>query len=290
MFKLFIQELTEASRQARVDCEPWTRASKRTRALLRLARGDQSTVLYVKESNQSPGWWGLGPNQLELLQESGERWYLILLGYESEHTYLAAPGEVDQRIGTIWRQAPKDKYYKVHETAELLGVPQLNQGEVIDFLLHEVLTREKSPLQVTNVFAAPKVAEFMCRLPRKSVIRFSRRKPELKDLIASVIALMLSSVDSVKTGVAGVIPILASLFETLGYEDALIIHAMWETGKAPVEEATLFAWVNRELRSRKQPSIEAAVFQAALKRLEGKECIERLPTPTRKWRLVEFVF
>jgi hypothetical protein len=45
-------------------------------------------LLYVKESNIDPAFWGLNEPQLSRLRGSGQRWYIVLLVANGERGYF----------------------------------------------------------------------------------------------------------------------------------------------------------------------------------------------------------
>ena len=45
-------------------------------------------LLYVKESNIDPAFWGLNEPQLSRLRSSGQKWYIVLLLAKGEKGYF----------------------------------------------------------------------------------------------------------------------------------------------------------------------------------------------------------
>ena len=52
---------------------------RRSNNLLEINFKKNPTILYVKESNSSPGFWGLTKNQLDRLNNSQIPWFIVLL-------------------------------------------------------------------------------------------------------------------------------------------------------------------------------------------------------------------
>ncbi len=88
------------------------RGHKSTRNLLRLSTKTGDTVLYVKDSTNEPGFWGINGNQVDRLNKSAENWFLVLLEGSGEAGFLLSGEQVSRGIArNRWSlQADKAEY------------------------------------------------------------------------------------------------------------------------------------------------------------------------------------
>lgn len=115
----------------------WEGRKRHAGNLYQIATEERTLLLHIKESNADPGFWGLSPNLLAQLSQSGAPWLLILLSNRRSVAYICTPVEVGHRAGTLWPQA-RHGDYKIHENAQVLGIPSLNFNEAAEFLAHLV--------------------------------------------------------------------------------------------------------------------------------------------------------
>jgi hypothetical protein len=115
----------------------WGGASRRTGNVLEIIARPRSTVLYVKDRSEPPGFWGLNESQLDSLRQSRSDWYVILLVGSAEQGYLLTSEQVERAISTRkWSFSTTD--WKIHEGSELAGAYRFNSFET---LFDEVLPR-----------------------------------------------------------------------------------------------------------------------------------------------------
>lgn len=97
----------------------WPGATRRSYHLLEINTKKKSTVLYVKESNSSPGFWGLTKNQLDQLDKAQVRWFAVLLLKSNDTGYVLLSNEVKSRVQDGTFELNKDGDHKVHERTDL---------------------------------------------------------------------------------------------------------------------------------------------------------------------------
>lgn len=98
---------------------PWTGSGRVSRNLLEINTDPQPTVLYVKESNSTPGFWGITKNQVDRLHSRRTRWFVVLLARRHDHGYLLTGGQVDARIENGTFELSGDGDYKINEGSDL---------------------------------------------------------------------------------------------------------------------------------------------------------------------------
>ena len=97
----------------------WPGATRRSNHLLEINIKEKSTVLYVKESNISPGFWGLTKNQLDRLDKTRVCWFAVLLLRSNNSGYVLSSSEVNERIKDKTFKLASDGDYKVNEGTNL---------------------------------------------------------------------------------------------------------------------------------------------------------------------------
>lgn len=115
---------------------PWRGATRRSANLIEIDTKPKSTVLYVKESNSSPGFWGLTKNQLVRLDETQVRWFVVLLARSSDSGYILSRDEVNRQLQNGTFELSQDGDHKVNERKDLA---QLQAFRGIKNLLTQVL-------------------------------------------------------------------------------------------------------------------------------------------------------
>lgn len=97
----------------------WPGATRRSYHLLEINTKKKSTVLYVKESSSSPGFWGLTKNQLDQLGKAQVRWFAVLLLKSNDTGYVLPSNEVKSRVQDGTFELSKDGDHKVNERTDL---------------------------------------------------------------------------------------------------------------------------------------------------------------------------
>ena len=78
------------------------------------------TVVYVKESNTTRGFWGLTKSHLDRLNKDDVRWFAILLR-SPKRGYLLSRSDISGLVDRGTVKLAGDGEYKVHE--QNLGIP-----------------------------------------------------------------------------------------------------------------------------------------------------------------------
>jgi len=115
-----------------LDISQWPRATRRSNHLLEINTKKKSTVLYVKESNSSPGFWGLTKNQLDQLDKTRVRWFTVLLLRSNNTGYVLSSNEVKNRVEDGSFNLKKDGDHAVNEGRGL--TPDMAFRDIKDLL------------------------------------------------------------------------------------------------------------------------------------------------------------
>lgn len=97
----------------------WRGAIRRSANLLVISTKPQPTVLYVRQSNSLPGFWGLTKNQLNRLNKAQVRWFTVLLARSNDNGYIFSSEEVKQRVQDGTFKLSQDGDHKVNERTDL---------------------------------------------------------------------------------------------------------------------------------------------------------------------------
>lgn len=115
----FLKKLTKGLEPERINIIQWAGSSRRSNHLLKLEFESNSVVLYVKESNKTPGFWGLTKNQVDRLNSSKNQWFSVLLLRSNDSGYVLNSSEVNERIFDKTFELSRDGDYKVNENTDL---------------------------------------------------------------------------------------------------------------------------------------------------------------------------
>ncbi|WP_158755173.1 hypothetical protein [Dyella sp. S184] len=105
----------------------WRGGTRTSNHLLEISTAPQATVLYVKGSSNTPGFWGLTKNQLDRLSSSNSRWLCVFLHKSSSTGYLLTGGQILSRVRDGELTLSGDGDYKVNERSEFVR-PQYFEG------------------------------------------------------------------------------------------------------------------------------------------------------------------
>lgn len=114
----------------------WPGAERASANLLQIGTAPQRTLLYVKGSSNSPGFWGLTKNQINRLSASQNRWFCVFLHKDPAAGYLLSGGQIVSRIGAGDLTLAGDGDYKVNQRSEFV---ESQRFEGIQALLSRVL-------------------------------------------------------------------------------------------------------------------------------------------------------
>lgn len=125
-------KLTEQGLQVRL----WPGANRTSHNLIEIFTVPKPTVLYVKSSNTTPGFWGLTKNQIDRLQKSSVRWFTVFLHGGSNSGYLLPSSEISTRIKRGMLTLSDDGDYKLNEKQELQSAVKFNDlGDLVTQVL-----------------------------------------------------------------------------------------------------------------------------------------------------------
>ena len=97
----------------------WLGTPRRSNNLLQITYKNNPSILYVKGSNSSPGFWGLTKNQLDRLNNSQAPWFVVLLLKSKDSGYFLSSKEVNAKIQDGTFELSKDGDHKVNEISDL---------------------------------------------------------------------------------------------------------------------------------------------------------------------------
>jgi len=95
---VFKSSLASALGTSGLGVDQWAGATRKSNHMLQISTRPKATVLYVKESNTTPPFWGLTKNQLARLRASSVRWFVILLDGSATRGYVLSAAQVESRI------------------------------------------------------------------------------------------------------------------------------------------------------------------------------------------------
>ena len=114
----------------------WSGGKQVSNHMLEISTSPQSTVLYIKVSTSTPGFWGLTKNQIDRLNRANVRWFCVFLRRDPHIGYLLSGGQVLMRVKDGSLVLGHDGDYKVNQRAAFV-TPQ--RFESIDALVSRVL-------------------------------------------------------------------------------------------------------------------------------------------------------
>jgi hypothetical protein len=126
---VFESSLSRLLRGRGIAVSRWSGGSRQSANLLRLSTSPSPTVLYVKESVNKPGFWGLTKNQLDRLVDSGNRWFGVFLQRSATTGYLLSGGQIELRIKEDRIRLAGDGDYKINEHDQFLPANRFERLE-----------------------------------------------------------------------------------------------------------------------------------------------------------------
>lgn len=103
----------------KIEITYWTGTPRHSKNLFQINIKNNDILLYVKESNRSPGFWGLTKHQIDRLNNSQVRWFAVLLFKKNDAGYVLSSKEVDCKIQDGSFELSSDGDYKVNERMDL---------------------------------------------------------------------------------------------------------------------------------------------------------------------------
>lgn len=117
--KEFRTMLEKALRPHDLELDLWKTGHRVSAHLLEVNTRPKNTVLYVKESNTSRGFWGLTKSHLDRLKKGDVDWFIVLLHRSPESGYLLCGQEVSSFIRDGTFELSGDGDHKVNEQTDL---------------------------------------------------------------------------------------------------------------------------------------------------------------------------
>jgi hypothetical protein len=97
----------------------WSGSGRRSNNLLKIKTSSSSIILYVKEFNKLPGFWGLTKNQLDRIEKFQICWFTVLLLRSNDTGYIITSNDVKERIQNGTFELSRDGDYKINERTDL---------------------------------------------------------------------------------------------------------------------------------------------------------------------------
>ncbi len=110
-----VSELKQSLQNAGLMVVAWSGARPKSNNILEVRSNSRTTLLYVKESNSSPGFWGLTANRLSELRASGHEWFTVLLLGSQGKGYFLTSADVERFISSSVFKLAGDGDHKVNE-------------------------------------------------------------------------------------------------------------------------------------------------------------------------------
>lgn len=126
---VFESSLTRLLRARDITVSRWSGGTRKSANLLLLSTSPSPTVLYVKESVNKPGFWGLTKNQLDRLVTGGYRWFGVFLQRSATKGYLLSGGQIELRIKEERIRLAGDGDYKINEHEQFLPANRFERLE-----------------------------------------------------------------------------------------------------------------------------------------------------------------
>lgn len=117
---IFRKGIAERLKERGLRVSDWRGGTRGSGHLFEVGTKPKPTVLYVKESSTSPGFWGLTKNQLARLDHASVRWFAVLLARSAEAGYVLSGGHVSLRIQDGTFELSADGDHKVNEGSDLV--------------------------------------------------------------------------------------------------------------------------------------------------------------------------
>jgi hypothetical protein len=130
----FQNVLSSESALRGLNISQWRGGTRASANLLQISTVPQATVLYVKGSSNSPGFWGLTKNQLDRISESGTRWFCVFLHQSETVGYFLSGDQVIARIKDGDLTLAGDGDYKINQRTGLVGSQRFNSIQTL--MLH----------------------------------------------------------------------------------------------------------------------------------------------------------
>ena len=115
MVREFQRTLSEKLLEKQLYLTLWEGSPRKSQHLLNINTSPETTILYVKSSNASPGFWGLTRNHIDRLNFNKARWFAVLLLHKPTLGYIFSQLDVNNKISDGSFELSGDGDYKVNE-------------------------------------------------------------------------------------------------------------------------------------------------------------------------------
>ena len=133
---VFQKQLSEMLTERGLQVRLWPRSTRASCNLLEIITVPKPTVLYVKASNTTPGFWGLTESQIDRIEKSSVRWFTVFLHKGPGFGYLMSGDEVSARIKRGMLTLSGDGDYKLNEKQELQSAVKFSDlGDLVTQVL-----------------------------------------------------------------------------------------------------------------------------------------------------------
>ena len=112
----FQELLSESLTDKGMNVSRWRGGTRVSNHLLSVSTAPQPTVLYVKESNSALGFWGLTRNQVDCLEKTSIRWFVVLLHRAPDAGYVLEGSVIRDLVNRGDVTLSGDGDYKLHES------------------------------------------------------------------------------------------------------------------------------------------------------------------------------
>lgn len=107
----FISLLRQAGKSNDFYCQPWEGSTRRISANIIELSGSIGCLIYFKVRSEKPYRWGVTSNRINELEQSGKKWFLVLLSESPNTGYFITTKDVSRYL-YIWPLG-NDGDYKV---------------------------------------------------------------------------------------------------------------------------------------------------------------------------------
>lgn len=115
----FIESLLRIIDDKSVVITQWSGAPRRSKNIIEINSINKSLIIYVKISNNSPGFWGLTKNHLDRLNNMQTHWFVVLLLKSYDCGYILYSNDVNTKIQEGVFELSKDGDHKINERSDL---------------------------------------------------------------------------------------------------------------------------------------------------------------------------
>ena len=97
----FVSLICQAGKNNDFSCQPWKGSIRRVSNNIIELSGTINCLIYFKVRSEHPYKWGVTSNRIDELEQSGKKWFLVLLHESPNKGYLMTAKEVGRYL-SIW--------------------------------------------------------------------------------------------------------------------------------------------------------------------------------------------